>query len=65
MYSLDPAGLPPSQIDLSRRAAQRYATLTAVQERAARPRLARRRRQTVPALPHRLVTDGPTGSSRC
>ena len=65
MYSLDSASLPPSQIDLSRRAAQRYAELTAAREGSARPRRARRLRRTVPALPPQLVINAPTGSPRC
>ena len=65
MYTLHSASLPPYDAELSRHAAERYAVLTAVNERRAQHRPALRRPRVVPITPRRLVADVSSTSPGC
>jgi len=66
VYSFNSTGLPPYEAELSRRAADRYAVLTAVKERRAQQRSASRRRsRAVPVLPRRFAVNASSGSPGC
>ncbi len=56
MYTVYSAGLLPSDAELSRRAAERYAVLAAVRESRSPKHHAWRRPRIVPARPHGLAT---------
>jgi hypothetical protein len=65
MYTLHSASLPPYQAELSRRAAERYALLTAVKEQRRAKRHASRRQRVVPDRAHALAMEVAPVSPRC
>ncbi len=65
MYTLHSAGLPPYEAVLSRRAAERYALLTAVKEQRRSKRRASRRPRVVPVRPHAPAMEVAPVSPRC
>ena len=63
MYSLNSTGLPPYEAELSRRAADRYAVLTAVRERRAQQDpTSRRRFRAVPVRFRRFAIHASSGT---
>jgi hypothetical protein len=64
MYAFHPS-LPPYDVELSRRAAARYAALTAVKERRSRLRDALRDPRPLSSWPRKLGISASASSPRC
>ena len=63
MYSLHPAAPQPSQRELSRHAAERYAVLTAIKEWRAQSQQSPRRRRAAQAVANVVAVDVSSGNT--